>query len=75
MLSKLVEKKGRNWDMLLGPVLMAYRTNGKTRSRCQIVSRQEQNGGDPEPTVEGVLVTDDQPEHVTWTGRSVRRPI
>jgi len=26
MLSKLVEKKGRNWDMLLGPVLMAYRT-------------------------------------------------
>ena len=26
MLTKLVEKKGRNWDTLLGPVLMAYRT-------------------------------------------------
>lgn len=26
MLTKLVESKGRNWDKLLGPVLLAYRT-------------------------------------------------
>ena len=26
MLTKLVGKKGRNWNTLLGPVLMAYRT-------------------------------------------------
>ena len=26
MLVKLVEAKGRNWDKLLGPILLAYRT-------------------------------------------------
>ena len=30
MLSKLVEKKGRNWDKLLGPVLIAYHTTAQT---------------------------------------------
>ena len=32
MLSKLVVKKGRNWDELLGPVLMAYRTTPQASS-------------------------------------------
>ena len=27
MLVKLVEKKGKNWDKLLGAVLLAYRTS------------------------------------------------
>ena len=32
MLSKLVVKKGRNWDELLGPVLMAYKTTPQASS-------------------------------------------
>ena len=32
MLMKLVEKKGKNWDKLLGPVLLAYRTSPHSSS-------------------------------------------
>ena len=32
MLMKLVEKKGKNWDKLLGPILLAYRTSPHSSS-------------------------------------------
>ena len=32
MLMKLVEKKGKNWDRLLGPILLAYRTSPHSSS-------------------------------------------
>ena len=32
MLTKLVEARGKNWDRLLGPVLLAYRTTPHSSS-------------------------------------------